>query len=352
MPTLRLFAGLKESAGQSRIQIPGQSVGEVLEAAIQQFGSDFEQGMAAANVWVNGEPAEAATAVTSDDEIALLPPVSGGAAIVRDASVESQFHVFLALAVFGVLLIANFLDDTGRWFVTAVVGVFGLWVWDVFEQGRLFTDDRTESGSSTGFGFEGAAGFSAWPALAGALIGPLAAYRWGSSGLGVGVAFVVMLAFVAAIGRAENRTIERLSGTVLAGAIAASSAGALVLVRIGEAGQARTMAFLLMIGLANLAFGATLAGASESWLDPHTAAALATIIVGVALAFITAEDNPLAMIIAACMVAGAFLAGRTLGSLLRRGDLFLLSKLPGRFVHVDGGILAAALYWMALALLA
>jgi hypothetical protein len=170
--------------------------------------------------------------------------------------------------------------------------------------------------------------------------------------LGAAVAFVVILSFVAAIARAENRTIERLSATVLAGAIAATAAGALVLVRIGESGQARTMAFLLMIGLANLAFGATLAGVSSSWLDPHTAAALATIIVGVALAFITSEDNPLAMIIASCMVAGAFLAGRTLGSLLRRGDLFLLSKLPGRLVHVDGGILAAALYWMALALLA
>lgn len=332
MPTLRLFAGLKESAGESRVNVEGDSVAAVLAAAASRFGSSFEKGLASARVWVNGEPAGPETGVNESDEIALLPPVSGGSAAVRDPTVESQFHVFLAAAALGALLIANFMGE--QWYVTAVVGVFGFWVWDVFEEGRT------------------ASGFSAWPALAGTLVGPLAAYAWGSAGLGAAVAFVAMTAFVSAIVQPENRTIDRLAGTVLAGVIAATSAGALVLVRLGIDGDSRTLAFLVMIGLANLAFGATLAGSSRAWLDPHTAAALATIIVGVALAFITGDESPLALIIAACMVAGGFLAGRTLGSLLRRGDLFLMSKLPGRLIHVDGGIVAAALYWMALALLA
>ncbi len=331
MPTLRLFAGLKESAGESTVNIDGESVAAVLAAAADRFGRAFEQALSSANVWVNGEPAGPETGVSENDVIALLPPVSGGSTAVRDPAVESQFHIFLAAAALGVLLITNFMGE--EWYVTAVVGVFGLWVWDVFDQGRT------------------ASGFSAWPAMAGALAGPLAAYAWGSAGLGTSLAFVVMIAFVAAIVRPENRSIDRLAGTVLAGVVAATSAGALVLVRLGVDGDSRTLAFLLMIGLANLAFGATLAGSSRAWLDPHTAAAIATIIVGVALAFITGDEAPLALIISACMVAGGFLAGRTLGSLLRRGDLFLLSKLPGRLVHVDGGIVAAALYWMALALL-
>lgn len=29
-------------------------------------------------IWVNGEPADGATAVGADDEVAVLPPVSGG----------------------------------------------------------------------------------------------------------------------------------------------------------------------------------------------------------------------------------------------------------------------------------
>lgn len=332
MPTLRLFAGLRESAGQARVEIEGSSVGEVLTAASLRFGDDFQRGLEAANVWVNGEPAGPETGVADTDEIALLPPVSGGATPVQDPTVQSQFYVFLAAAVLGALLISNFVSV--ELYVTAVVAVFGLWVWDVFHQGRT------------------ASGFSAWPALTAALAGPLAAYRWGSSGLGVAVALVVVLVFVGAIAQPEQRSIERLSGTVLAGVIGATSAGALVLVRMGQDGESRTLAFLVMIGIANLAFAATLAGIQRAWLDPHTAAALATIIVGVALAFITGDEAPLALIIAACMVAGGFLAGRTLGSLLRRGDLYLMSNLPGRLIHVDGGVVAAALYWMALALLA
>ena len=51
---------------------------EILSAARQRFGPSFAAVLATSRVWVNGEPAEAGTAVAGGDEVAVLPPVSGG----------------------------------------------------------------------------------------------------------------------------------------------------------------------------------------------------------------------------------------------------------------------------------
>jgi molybdopterin synthase sulfur carrier subunit len=58
--------------------IEGATVGEVLSAAVERFGSAFADVMANSRVWVNGEPAVDTTAVGAGDEVAVLPPVSGG----------------------------------------------------------------------------------------------------------------------------------------------------------------------------------------------------------------------------------------------------------------------------------
>jgi len=53
-------------------------VAELLDAAQTRFGPDFAMIVAASNVWVNGEPAEIADGLFDGDEVAVLPPVSGG----------------------------------------------------------------------------------------------------------------------------------------------------------------------------------------------------------------------------------------------------------------------------------
>lgn len=78
MARLRLFASARETAGTGRAELDGSTVAEVLELARQQFGPDFEAQLELCRVWVNGEPAEPSTTVESTDEVALLPPVSGG----------------------------------------------------------------------------------------------------------------------------------------------------------------------------------------------------------------------------------------------------------------------------------
>lgn len=78
MATLRLFASVREEAGERTVTIDGETVGDVVAAANDKFGEHFATLVKTCRVWVNGEPAEMDTAVTSNDEVALLPPVSGG----------------------------------------------------------------------------------------------------------------------------------------------------------------------------------------------------------------------------------------------------------------------------------
>jgi molybdopterin synthase sulfur carrier subunit len=78
MATLRLFAGAREAAGTDRAVLDGATVGDVLAAASDRFGERFAAVLATSRVWRNGEPATDTDAVGDADEVAVLPPVSGG----------------------------------------------------------------------------------------------------------------------------------------------------------------------------------------------------------------------------------------------------------------------------------
>lgn len=78
MAVLRLFASAREAAGTSRDVVPGATVAEVLEAAAQRYGQHFRALLPTCAIWVNGDTVAPTTAVTDGDEVAVLPPVSGG----------------------------------------------------------------------------------------------------------------------------------------------------------------------------------------------------------------------------------------------------------------------------------
>jgi sulfur-carrier protein len=78
MATLRLFASAREAAGTGRDTLPGATVGDVLDAATDRYGRAFADVLTGCRVWCNGEPADRDAIVTDRDEIAVLPPVSGG----------------------------------------------------------------------------------------------------------------------------------------------------------------------------------------------------------------------------------------------------------------------------------
>ena len=74
-----MFASARTAAGRSRDDVPGSTVAEVLDEARRRYGQTFTDVLESCRIWVNGEPAGLATTVAADDEVAVLPPVSGGA---------------------------------------------------------------------------------------------------------------------------------------------------------------------------------------------------------------------------------------------------------------------------------
>lgn len=74
-----LFAAAREAAGTASDEIAGATVAEVLMAAIERYGDQFAVVLAASKVWCNGEEVTPSHPVGDNDEVAVLPPVSGGA---------------------------------------------------------------------------------------------------------------------------------------------------------------------------------------------------------------------------------------------------------------------------------
>lgn len=79
MAVLRLFAAARDAAGTGCDDVPGDTVAAVLEQALDRYGDGFAAVLACSQVWCNGETADPDEPVIGTDEVAVLPPVSGGA---------------------------------------------------------------------------------------------------------------------------------------------------------------------------------------------------------------------------------------------------------------------------------
>jgi MoaD family protein len=80
---LRLFAAAREAAGRGseEFDVPdGTTLGELLDDTTRRYGGEYAAVLRTARVWVNTEEPEAgsATVLAAGDEVAVLPPVSGG----------------------------------------------------------------------------------------------------------------------------------------------------------------------------------------------------------------------------------------------------------------------------------
>lgn len=78
MARIRMFAQARQAAGTGSDEIEAATVGELLDAAQVRYGEGFGAVVAISAVWLNGEPARRDDPVGARDEVAVLPPVSGG----------------------------------------------------------------------------------------------------------------------------------------------------------------------------------------------------------------------------------------------------------------------------------
>lgn len=78
---VRLFAALRDAAGTGEDIVEAGTLREVLDELEQRHGDAFGRRLAVSAVLVDGlpRPRDADVQVADGSEVALLPPVSGGA---------------------------------------------------------------------------------------------------------------------------------------------------------------------------------------------------------------------------------------------------------------------------------
>ena len=79
MIRVRLFAALRELAGAKELELEAVTVAEVLAQLSVRLGPKFDEIMATGSVVVDGERASPDRRLPAGAEVAVLPPVSGGA---------------------------------------------------------------------------------------------------------------------------------------------------------------------------------------------------------------------------------------------------------------------------------
>lgn len=334
MPRLRLFAGLREAAGIGEAEIAGSSVGEVLENAAVRFGDPFRAGLAAAQVWVNGDPAQSDTPVAAGDEVALIPPVSGGEQTTAgEESAERQaalLQVLYGVAAWGALMGAAAVSVEAT--AVAAAAVASLWALDV--------------AWSAGFG---GLQLSPIPAVLGAGLTAGASYGYGLEGFGAAVAGAVVLALLAVVIRPPLRPLGNSSGTLLIAVTSALLAGGFTVVRMRSAEESYVLG--AVVGAAALAAWLVARSMTQAQrLDANLTAVVAGTVTGV-LAGLGWGDSDGAVFLAAVAATAGFVAGRTAGGMFRLGYVVLAQQSPGYLAVVDGAFFATGAYWLVLALL-
>lgn len=78
MARLLLLGPAREAAGTRYDEVDADTLGAALDAAVARYGTAFQAVLEASQVWLNGAPGQRGDAVGRYDEIAVLPPVSGG----------------------------------------------------------------------------------------------------------------------------------------------------------------------------------------------------------------------------------------------------------------------------------
>lgn len=325
MATLRLFANLRESAGTDRIDIDASTVDELLGTATERFGSSFEAGLSAAGVWVNGVTADGTTRLKESDEVAVIPPVSGGA--VTSPAFEVAPGLLSVALVVALLAVAWAAEE---WFVIVAVGAVMAWAWDLSDTSSWSRD-----------------AFVVYPPLLAASAGGAFAYAWGLEGFAGAIAAGVVVAVAWPVFDRSHRNFRTTAATALASIVAASAAGGFVLIRLFGSFAVLAYVIVTIFALVGSWFAGSY-GASIQSLDANVGALLGALLGGLLAGLVIGELDISAGLLGGVAAAAGVIAGRSLGSMLRTGAITHTEHPPGSLALFDGAVVAAPLVWLAL----
>ena len=325
MAKLRLFANLREIAGENQVEIDADTVGGVVATAVKRYGSEFGRGAESARVWINGDPATDDTPVTSGDEVVLLPPVSGGSQ-PASALAPADFVGFLPMAL-GVLGVLANLQGQAIWgaFLVLIAAIWAADLSTIFEsRGRIF---------------------GAMPVAVSAAGAVLAAHTLGAAGYGLSVAVAVIVSLGWAVAFASYREVDTFSPMLLTSMIAGLASASMVLARSAFSPSDSAVDVFLVAVVAALALGAVAIRMPQMpLLDPFTVTALGAVIAATSAAALWGLDV-VGYLLVGLGVAVALIAGRGLSAMLRLGNVSLTEIPPGAVAAFDGVMLAAAIYY-------
>jgi molybdopterin converting factor small subunit len=312
------------------VELDGATVGEVLSAATDRFGTRFAAGLKTAAIWRNGESASPEDPIGEDDELALIPPVSGGSTAMLPGMVDST----LVVGLVGLLLLVGTNLASGQaWWAAGLVLLMSIWTVDV--SARL--EVRGRQPATLGI-------------LLAIVLGVVSTHLLG--GVGLGLTLYISIAAVLAFGvfNRRFRELTDVAPSVVVALIATSGTGSLMLTRsIYEPDQHSVSIFILIVGLAALV-ATVLDRLRAPVLDPYSGTALAAVLGGAMGALIWSEDV-VGFILVGLGMAVFLVVGRSLGSILRTGRVALAEAAPGALGLLDGGIFAAVLYYPLVSLI-
>ncbi len=324
MARVRLFANLRELAGTAAYEAEASTVEGVLAEAVERFGPTFAAGLETAKVWVNGDPAEPTDRVGPNDELAVIPPVSGGFETLVDRGASWQA---VGIGVLSVLLVVANVWLSSAWFIAVLVGVMALWAVDLAYETR-----------------SGGLGVQLPPILASVVMGAVAA-AWsaangdGFMGLGVAAVFAVFASMVWSLAVPEGRDFVVLASTTVIAFVAAVAVASISVASL-LAGATVVGVFLVQAVVAGLS---TWLAARVAILDPFIAGSLGAVAAGAIAAQVWGLDVVVYLLVGAA-VALALIAGRGFGGMCRTGETYLVDRPPGWLPDLDGAAVAAAVF--------
>jgi molybdopterin converting factor small subunit len=330
MAKLRLFAHLRELAGTSRLDVPSETVGGVIEAASEKFGPDFRRGVETSRVWVNGEAASMDDSVTEHDEVVLIPPVSGGD---QPATTFSALDLiaFLPAAVAVVAILAN--TQGQEVWAAVLVLIVAIWALDI---GTSFAARGRE--------------FASLAVVVTAAGSAMAAHVAGGGGYALALVIAAVVSLGWAVAFPQYRHVDVLSPTVMVSLLGGLGTASLVLARSAHTPEANAVDVFLVSVIAAVGLSAIVERINPiPLLDPFSVTALGAVLAAVAAAVIW-DLSVVSYLLVGLGIAVALLAGRGLSSMLRMGRVVLTERPPGAMVSLDGVALAAAIYYPLLLL--